>query len=341
VGEETVEVMDASKKSVESTPAYMLVGDGIPTKYEPNESLVWYGEDSPPRLKCSWRTKRDEKLDWMFVPLRPTISHGMSERERRAAEMTFDPLEKFLIWKEPEEGYDYSIGWDTGTGVGGDRSVITVNRKGLDDAEPDEQVAEFASDSISLDDIAWWAAAAAALYAKYMVDRRHPKICIEMKRKYGDGPFHALHKGVGFNRWHEWGQNIDRRVWREHQKGPHARMGWFTNEWSRPLLLSRFFGAVENGWYVVRSKWLAQEIAEMEQKVTDSGKTRADHAQGNHDDRVFAGAMSYLTLHQSDVMAERMKKRYEEPNGGEIIIERGPAVGVQTILGEGDLWLQP
>jgi hypothetical protein len=45
----------------------------------------------------------------------------------------------------------------------------------------------------------------------------------------------------------------------------------------------------------------------MEQKVTDSGKTRADHEAGKHDDRVFGAAQSYFTIHQCDVMAARMK----------------------------------
>lgn len=339
VSRETIELMDKTKTPIADMGIYMVAGDGITERHEPIESLVWYGEDSPPRLKCHWKTKREEKLEWMFVPLRPTIYHGMPDRERRSAEADFNPLGKFFILEEPQEGYDYSMGWDTGTGVGGDRSVISINRKGLTDAEPDVQVAEFASDTIPLDQIAWWAAAAAALYSKYMKDHPHPKIAIEMKRKYGDGPFHTLHKGVGFSRWHEWGQNIDRRVWREKQRGPHSRMGWFTNEWSRPLLLSSFFGAVENGWYVVRSKWLAQEITEMKQKITESGKTRADHESDKHDDRVFAAAMSYFTLHQCDVMASRMKMRYDAPSGEDLVIEHGPAMGMPTVINGGKLWL--
>ena len=336
VGEETVEIMDSTKRLVSDTPAYMVAGDGIAEKYEPEEALVWFGEDAPPRLKCRWKTRSQETLEWMFVPLRPTIYPGMTDRERRAVEMSFDPMEKFLIYEEPQEGYDYSIGWDTGTGVGGDRSVVSVNRKGMHDSEPDVQVAEFASDSIPLQDIAWWACAAAALYSKYMKEKPHPKIAIEMKRKYGDGPYHEA-KLAGFRRWHEWGSNFDVKTWKE-KVGKHGRIGWFTNEWSRPLLLSRFFGAVENGWYTVRSKWLAQEISEMEQKVTDSGKTRADHESGKHDDRVFAAAMSYFTLHQCDVMAERMKMRYDAPSSEGLVIDSGPAVGAQYVVDGGSLW---
>jgi hypothetical protein len=336
VNKQTVELMDKTKRTVEASPVYMVAGDGISERYEPDESLVWYGDDSPPRLKCNWKTKRDERLEWMFVPLRPATYREMDPRERRAVEMNFNPLEKFIIWEEPLKEYDYAIGWDTGTGVGGDRSVVSVNRKGLSDSEPDVQVAEFASDSIPLDQICWWAAAAAALYSKHMKEKPHPKICIEMKRKYGDGPYHEL-KGAGFRRWHEWGSNFDIKTWKE-RSGKYGRIGFYTNEWSRPLLLSRFFGAVENGWYTVRSKWLAQEIAEMKQKVTDSGKTRADHESGKHDDRVFAAAMSYFTIHQSDVMAERMKKRFDAPTSEDLVIEHGPASGMQTVLTGGKLW---
>ena len=177
--------------------------------------------------------------------------------------------------------------------------------------------------------------AISAFYAKAMHEKPHPKMAIEMRRKFGDGPYHVS-KLMGFRRWHEWGQGFDRKTFKQHV-GKHGRIGWFTNEWSRPLLLSRFFGAVENGWYVVRSKSLAEEIAGMEQKVTESGKTRADHAKDEHDDRVFAAAMAYFTLHQHDVMVERLKKRYESPQDGGILIEKGlPSMTVEI---PGKAWL--
>jgi hypothetical protein len=104
VGEETLEVLKKSQVAIEKVPAYMLAGDGVAEKHEPKEADVWYGDDSPQRLKTHFITRiRSERLDWMFVPLK-RISK-------------FDPLEKFCIFKEPEEGFDYSIGWDTGTGL--------------------------------------------------------------------------------------------------------------------------------------------------------------------------------------------------------------------------------
>jgi hypothetical protein len=48
--------------------------------------------------------------------------------------------------------------------------------------------------------------------------------------------------------------------------------------------------------------------------------------------------MSYFTTHQCDVMAVRMKHRYEQPQGMELEIEHGPAIGMQTVLSGGSLW---
>lgn len=320
VGDSTIEVMRRSQAEVSKIPVYMLVGDGVPEKYEPPGQDVWYGDDSPPRLKCSWKNPAGEKFGWMFVPMKPV------------AEEKFDPLGKFLIFEEPKEGFDYSIGWDTGTGVGGDRSILTVSRVGTE-AEPDFQAAEYASDDVSLDDIYIFGCAVSALYSKHLVDHRHPKMCIEQRRKFGDRPYSISRFGMGFARWHIWGQGFDRKTREDKHIGKNGRVGWFTNEWSRPMLLAAFFGAVENGWYVVRSKWLAEEMEGMEQRITESGKTRVDHESGEHDDRVFGAAMSYFTMHRHDVMAARMKIRYDEPQGADIVVERGPSVQTITIPG--------
>jgi hypothetical protein len=324
VDNQTIEVMKASQVEVEKVPVYMLAGDGVAEKHEPKEVDVWYGEDSPPRLKFVWDTPARTRLNWMLVPLKPFSIK------------TFDPLEKFLIFDEPEPGYDYSLGVDTGTGVGEDRSCVNVTRTGAD-AEPDVQVAEWASDRVSLDDVYIYMAAASAFYSKHMKDHPHPKICIEMKRKFGDRPYSLARFGLGFHRWHVWGQGFDRKTREDHNLGGLSRIGWYSNEWSRPMLLTAFFGAVENSWYKVRSKWLAGEIEEMEQKVTESGKTRADHARGEHDDRVFAAAMAYFTMHRHDLMVQREKLRYEEPSDGRILIETGPSK--LSIVIPGDKWL--
>ena len=321
-----VEVMDKTIEPMEKTPVYMLAGDDIPERREPMQDLVWYGDDAPDRFRCDWTTKKGVNLEWMFVPLKPEPVK------------TFNPLERFLIWEPPREGFDYAIGMDTGTGVGGDRTVLEVSRYGTD-SEPDVQVCEFASDSIPAAEIYVYIAALASLYGRYMPDAPkryykgpHPKLCIEMKRKFGDLPYHMARQ-LGFRRWHKWGHGFDRATFVEHPREKWGRVGWFTNEWSRPLLLSAYQYAIENGWYVVKSPYLAKELQNLEQKIMPSGKTRVDHESGDHDDRVFAGAQGYWTLHQADVMAERTKNRYAQPEESDIVIESGPSILTTTISG--------
>ncbi len=318
------DAIDVVEKSVAKASVYMIAGDGIEEKREPKEGEIWYGDEAPPRQRFHWTTLKKEKMEWMLVPLAPV------------PDKTFDPLEKLLVWEEPREGFDYSVGDDTGTGVGGDRFILNVTRHGTNEF-PDEQVAEFASDSIPTAEQYAWIAAVTAYYARYMKPgpKGHPKICPEMRRKFGDLPYHQTQL-LGFRRWHEWGQGFDRKTFEE-KVGKHGRIGWFTNEWSRPMLLSAFEYAVENGWYVVRSKWLQDELKELEQKVMASGKTRVDHASGRHDDRVFAAAMAYWTLHQRDEMMTRMKLRYEKPSESGIVILRGPSVMTTEIPG-GKFW---
>lgn len=288
---ETISGIDKGRKH--TVDVYGLIGDGIAEKHDPAPHEVDYQKE---RIAVPWKTPGDVRLEWILMPLRgDTESKG------------FDPLKKLLIYHHPEKGARYSISVDPGTGVGGDRTAMTVNRDGTD-ACADVQVAEFAADDISNVEVFAWVAAIAAYYGQYMEDEQ-PRIIIEQKRKFGDSCYHAL-KLHGFRNHHKF-RRYDIKTLRVIQT-THSPEGWFTNEWSRPMLLNAFKNAVENGWFEVNSRWLLEEIKGFEQSSTESGKTRMDHQQGKHDDRIFAAAMSYFTLHDMDVMAERAKKRYSK-----------------------------
>lgn len=275
--------------------AYGILGEGIAEKHEPPPFDV----DAGDRLFATWTTPRDEKFEWVFLPMR------YIDPEKP----TFQPLKKLLMYEGPVKGADYTIGGDTGTGVGGDRTIITVTRTGSD-ASADVQVAEFASDDITNVEIYAYVMAISALYATYMEEGKHPKIIIEQKRKYGDTCQHQLILH-GMRRHHEF-ITYDKKT-NKPKVREGMRLGWFTNEWSRPMLLGVFKYAVENGWFVVNSRWLLEEIEGFEQHLTTSGKTRMDHQSGKHDDRIFAAAMSYFTAHHLDLMMERAKQKYNAP----------------------------
>lgn len=311
---ETINLIESKRKK--TVDAFGIIGEGIAEKHDPAPIDVDYDR---PRFVTTWRTPREEKMEWVLMPL-------LGDTESAS----FNPLKKLMIYEYPEKGADYSIGGDTGTGVGGDRTVISVARNGQD-ALSDIQVAEFASDDISNVEIYAWVAAIASFYGQYMEDEKHPKIVIEQRRKYGDTCQHQL-KLMGFKRHHEFTE-YDKKTLRP-RTGQFGRQGWFTNAWSRPMLLGMFKFAVDGGWYVVNSRWLLSEIEQFEQKFTTEGKSRMDHATGKHDDRIFAAAMSYFTLHDLDVMAERAKKRYSSGFEEKLEIDFSPWYPTVNVGGE-------
>lgn len=303
-------IQDIQTKRVKTIEAYGIIGGGINERHDPAPIEVDYSRS---RSAINWSTPNGIPVEWMLMPLT-----GNPEDSK------YDPLKKLIVYARPEKGARYSIGVDPGTGVGGDRTAICVTRTGHD-AFPDVQVAEFASDDIGNTEIFAWVAAIAAWYGQFYEEDSTVRIIIEQKRKYGDSCYHAL-KLHGFKNHHKF-RMYDKKSLRE-RASVNPREGWFTNEWSRPMLLDTFKNAVNNGWYKVNSRWLLEEMEGHEQRVTEGGKTRADHASGRHDDRIFASSMAHFTLHDLDVLIEREHKRCLQPTGEvEWEVDEGPAIG--------------
>lgn len=290
-------IADIQTKREKRIELFGILGGGIHERHDPAPIEVDY---SRPRIAVDWRTPNGIPIEWMLMPLTGNVE-----------DVKFDPLKKLIVFERPQKGSRYSIGVDPGTGVGGDRTAICVWRTGHD-AFPDIQVAEFASDDIGNTEIFAWVAAIAAWYGQFYEEDSTVRIIIEQKRKYGDSCYHAL-KLHGFKNHHKF-RMYDKKTLRE-RPSVNPREGWFTNEWSRPMLLDTFKHAVNNGWVKVNSRWLLSEMEGHEQRMTEGGKTRADHASGKHDDRLFAAAMGHFTLHDLDVLIEREHKRCQAPSG--------------------------
>ncbi len=283
--------------------AYAITGDSIDDGFEPDESEIDYEKD---RLRVTWNSHRGQRFEWVMVPLLP-----FDETDERSS------LDKILIFEDPNsapgrEGReeDYSIGIDTADGLGHDdedRSVCSVTRS-MQGENCDVQVAEFCSNRVNAPQMVGFAACLAAFYGQKTSDPRGCKFAIEQRERPGDDCQLQL-KLMGFT-FHHIDTRYDSKVVREN-KG--HREGWYTNAWSRPLLLNRFIDAVENGWYRPNSPFLITELGSLERKVSKTGKSRMEHQSGRHDDRVLAAAMSYFTYHALDVMAQRSQIRYAPP----------------------------
>lgn len=299
-------VAGIEKRRVRTVDAYGIIGEGIAEKHDPAPAEVDLDRE---RILVPWKTPHEIRLEWVFMPIA-----GDTE------DKSFDPLKKLLIFHHPERNAKYAIGVDTGFGVGGDRTAIGVWRSGMD-AVPDVQVAQFAADDITNVEIYAWCMAIAAYYGRFYEDGETVRFVIEQRRKYGDSCYHAL-KLHGFRNHHHF-REYDKKTLRP-MPSANAREGWWTNEWSRPLLLGTYKHAVENGWAEVNSRWSLAEIEALEQIISAAGKIKQDHRSGEHDDRIFADAMAYFTFHDSDIMAERSKSKYNRNSDEGYDIDNSP-----------------
>ena len=299
-GQETINVITTERKK--TYDVYAITGAGIDEEFAPDEADIDYDK---PRIAVRWKSPKGEVFDWVLIALYP-----IDESDERNA------LGKLLIWEEPNEiegqrvgSRNYSIGVDTAEGLGQDRAICNVTRNATDE-EYDIQVAEFASDRMNAPQLVGVAAFLGAWYGNDTMDGRGAKFIIEQRRKPGDDCQLQL-KRMGFFYHHRMIQYDNRKI----DENAGYKEGWYTNAWSRPMLLGRFVDALENGWLKINSPFLIEEVKNFERRITTSGVSRLEHQQGKHDDRIFAQAMAYITMHHLDEMLKRAKKRYNLKTG--------------------------
>lgn len=284
-----------------SYDVYAVVGEGIEDKHSPLDTDIDYSRDSF-RIPITWQ-HRGRTYRWFLIPLDIQDIENLSAMKWNT---------KLFVYRYPEPGMRVSVGIDTAGGGGLDRTVIsgTVVEEG---STPDEQAFEFASDGVSAAESYAFAMALCAWYDAWMVaceQIRKPGDICQLQMKQMGWPNTRVHKFVRYD-----GKKI--------QKGKATKLGWYTNSWSRPLLLSMYIAAVENGWYKPNSVYLYNELDNFEARQTDSGLTKMEHAEGKHDDRIFASAISYFIAHDLQLMIERTKKRFSAPTDKkpELILE--------------------
>lgn len=292
-GTETIEVMNQNREK--NYQVYGLIGEGINEEFEPPTSEVDYEKE---HIDLSWTTPRGETLNWLLVPLR-----GIDEREESTA------MGKILVYERPQQGCEYAATADTSDGVGGDRTVININRVGRKDGQ-DVQVLEFAHDRMNAAEVTPVMAALCSWYGPACPSWGVPLIAIEQRRKPGDDCQNQLIR-MGFRRHYKF-HRLDGKKPDEDERRS-TRLGWYTNEWSRPYMMGRLIDAVENGWFQLNSPFAIRELKTLKKHFTQSGKSKLEHMTGMHDDRVFAVGISYVIAHTKDVMIERAKIRYDLP----------------------------
>ena len=295
-----IEVISSLRENAKPPVAVLgLIGpqSEVPPILQPNHKDI---DHSRPfyDIRASWNPVGPTN-EYRLVPL---LHHGSAQ---------FDPLGKFLIWELPREGQEYGIGCDTGMGLGLDRSVLEGLRKGTLE-ENDEQVFEFASPYINSFNLWPFNLAIGTFYStKVNGQFRQAKQVVELAAN-GENVVNELKKR-GWRNFHMWVRYDRKRSPESHA----SRIGWYTNSWSRPMMMDMLIDAINNGWLDINSSWFIDEMADLELELE---KQKVMAAYGAHDDRIMAKAMVLFSLHASEtrhkdrwVTRERMERRSPNP----------------------------
>ncbi len=245
----------------------------MPASLQPNR--IHIDTNLPPiDLMCKWAPGRPA-YEYRLVPL---LHHGSGP---------FDPHGKILIYERPQPGKSYGLGVDTGFGLGQDRSVVEILRKG-DSQLRDAQVAEFASPQLNSFNL-WPIALALGTYysTKILGETKQAKIVIEGAAN-GENVYNELRKR-GWRNFHNW-VRLDRKRIIESSAN---RQLWYTTSWSRPLMFDMLLDALNGGWLEINSPWFIEEMADLE--IAINQKIAA--AISKHDDRIMALGIALFSMH--------------------------------------------
>lgn len=255
---------------------YGIRGDGVPDAMYPSEQNV--DHDRPPiRISARW-LESHPVLNFELVPLR----WDGYERD--------DGLNKIYIWEPPIDEEEYLFGVDTGDGVGADRSVLEMLRKG-NWTRNDEFVCEMASPYINSMDL-WPICMAIGTY--YSIRRggslRQPKAVIE-NRWNGENCQLELRKAGWYN-FHNWLRYDSKKISEKRSN----KLGWFTQQWSRDLMMDRITKYIRDCSLDINSPWMINEMNDLERDEFEQ-HSKAQAAFGCFDDRFMAGGAALVSAH--------------------------------------------
>jgi hypothetical protein len=249
----------------------------VPRVLQPDERDI--DPNSPSiNISCQWNSNQP-KHGYKLVPL---LHRGSAP---------FNPLGKIIMYEPPLPGESYALGTDCGLGIGQDRSVIQVLRKGSPKG-PIEQVLEFASADINSFNLWPFNLAIGTLYSTRVGGQlRQAKQVIE-DAAGGQNVYNELKK----RGWREFHSRISYDKRRTIETPSNSQL-WNTNNHTRPLLYDMLLDAINNGWLVINSPELIEELANLE---IDMDKLRIAAAAGKKDDRVMGIAIPLFSLHALD-----------------------------------------
>lgn len=302
--------------------------DNFPLRNQPSRNEV--DTNSPPIHIRARMTPSQSPIECDLVPLK---FQGYP---------TYSEMGKLFLWEMPEDNEEYGIGLDTSEGIGQDRSVMEVLRKGTY-SRNDSFVAEFASPRMNSLDIFPYAFVLGCFFSTNSGGEdgesmlRRPRMVIEC-RWNGENVQLELQKR-GWPNFHKW----TRYHKTKYDLSKERNLGWYSNAWSRPMMMDFFIKAIRDGYLEVNSPYFVEELRHLEASE-DSQDARA--AYGYHDDRCMAGGIVYFSLHileMDGTMRPMRDRRPQGQNTSSVPVYKHPFAGGRTLedLGDADIYTPP
>lgn len=236
--------------------------------------------------KDQWpaRSEVDDNMAPISITAKWSESQGKHEYTLLPLKMDRYPLMdmvgKLAIFEPPRADMAYGVGVDTGHGIGQDSTAIEVCRKG-DFYRNDAQVAEWYSPFRGALDVWPIVMAIGTLYSPRAADGRNnqAKMVIECAAN-GEATQHELRKR-GWSHFHQWVRYDSKRI----DESRATKLGWYTNSWSRAMMLDNFIKAVRDRWVDINSERLLDEMSHFQKS---DARAKLEAATGQHDDCLMA-----------------------------------------------------
>lgn len=210
-----------------------------------------------------------------------------------------------MVFRPPEPDRFYVIGADVGQGSGGDGDASTAC---VLDVLSMEQVAEYASNTLDTYEFAHKLHDIVDFYAQGN-RRRHPFLVVEAN-PIGQGVINVLRHDLGA--WNLYRRQAFDRI----EQKPTDKLGFLTGERTRDLLIADAQVVLRERPHTIRSPRLyAQLMSFMWMKKDKSGsKLKAEHAEGEKDDLVFAWMLAIHGQRLAYYSAAKQLKALERAN---------------------------
>jgi hypothetical protein len=211
----------------------------------------------------------------------------------------------YTIWERPRSGCIYVVGVDGAYGMGEDGSSVSVLRVGTL-SEPDEQVAEFWSNTIAPDQLAFVCDKVGRMYGDALNEGFPAKMAIEANVGAPGLQTQTDLLKLGYPNFYIW-----QKPWRI-GGGFTKEIGWFTTSRTRPLLTSKGVEGIKRGDLLVNSLRLIGELKSFVSIPNRWGIQDYQHAAAAHDDCQFALFIAYYVAHVGEQRSVADERRQGE-----------------------------